>query len=50
MPTMEVRAAGQQMAATLGLTGTPIGIRLLAPGQSQPEGELALPNIATVRP
>jgi len=39
---MEVRTAGQQMAAILGLTGSPIGVRLLAPGQPQPEGALPL--------
>jgi len=32
----QVRAAGRQMAAILGLSGSPVGVRLLAPGQPRP--------------
>ena len=39
---LEVRAAGHQMAAILGLTGSPIGVRLLAPGLPLPEGAMPL--------
>ena len=39
---LEVRAAGHQMAAILGLTGSPIGVRLLAPGLPLPEGAMSL--------
>jgi uncharacterized protein (DUF169 family) len=49
MQTMKVQAAGQQMAAILGLTGSPIGVRLLAPGQGQPEGHCHSEIIATAR-
>lgn len=40
MSMLEVLAAGHRMAAILALTGSPIGVCLLAPGQPQPEGEL----------
>ena len=33
---MEVRTAGEQMAAILGLTGSPMGVCLLVPGQPRP--------------
>lgn len=42
IPRLEVRAAGHQMAAILGLTGSPIGVRLLAPGLPLPEGAMPL--------
>lgn len=49
MPTMKVQAPGHQMAAILGLTGSPIGVRLLGLGRGSRRGHRHSEIIATTR-